>query len=145
MPGLEDELGDVVRKARSGRGLEVADLARQVGLSETDLKGVEVYTRHPDETQVRALARALQLRPDQLWELAEDTWGAPEVPWRIGERYTVEALTNHYPEHCYVIADPEGNCLIVDPGDEADRIIATATSAGRRPHAILITQRGGIS
>jgi glyoxylase-like metal-dependent hydrolase (beta-lactamase superfamily II) len=136
---LEDELGDVVRKARSGLGIEPAELAQQVGLSEADLKDVEAYRHRPDEAQVRRLAQALHLRPDQLWDLAAETWSAPEVPWQIGETYTMDRLTNHYPEHCYVVADRDGNCLIVDPGAEAERIVETATRDGRRPAGILIT------
>ena len=137
MPGLEDELGDVVRKARSGLGISVEDLAKQVGMAEDDLKGVEVYTRHPDEPQVRRLAEALKLRADQLWDLAQDNWSAPDGPWTIGNAYTVERLTNHYPEHCYVISDDAGHCLIVDPGAEPERIVAAVQ--GKTPEAILIT------
>ncbi len=146
MPGLEDELGDVVRKARSGQGISVEELAKQVGMSETDLKGVEVYTRHPDEPQVRALAQALQLRPDQLWDLAEDIWSAPDGPWTIGDALTVDRITNHYPEHCYIVTDRDGHCLIVDPGAEEDRIIEAVrrpitgvAPQGRAPRGILIT------
>lgn len=138
MPGLEDELGDIVRKARSGLGLKMADVAQRAGLAERELKSLEVYTFHPNETQVRALAEVLQLRPDRLWEIAQESWSAPEVPWSIGP-LTVDCLTNDYPEHCYVVTAPDGACLIVDPGDEAERVVATATQAGRRPAAILIT------
>lgn len=141
MPGLEDEFGDVVRKARSGLGLELADLAAQVGLSEKELKSVEVYTGHPDEDHVRRLAQALKLRPDQLWALAQESWSAPEVPWTVGDEFTIDRLTNDYPEHCYVVTARSGECLIVDPGEQAERIVSTATQDGRRPVAILITHR----
>ncbi len=141
MPGLEDELGDVVKKARSGLGLSMADLAAQSGVTERDIQGVEVYTAHPGAAEVRRLAQALGLRPDQLWELAEDSWSAPDVPWEIGATFTVDCLTNDYPEHCYVVTAPSGECLIVDPGDEAERVLQTATRDGRRPVAILITHR----
>jgi hydroxyacylglutathione hydrolase len=143
MPGLEDELGDVVKKARTGKGLSVADLAARSGLSEGDLAGVEVYTFHPDEAAVRRLAAALALRPDALWALAEDSWSAPDVPWTIGPSYTVDCLTNDYPEHCYVVTAPDASCLIVDPGAEPERVVATATRSGRRPAGILITHRHG--
>jgi len=139
MPGLEDELGDVVRKARGGLGISLADLSQQVGISEADLKGVEVYTRHPDEAHVRRLAQSLQLRPDQLWDLAEDSWSAPEAPWTIGSGLTIDCLTNHYPEHCYIVVDRDNRCLIVDPGDEPERIIAATVGAGRVAQGILIT------
>jgi hydroxyacylglutathione hydrolase len=142
MPGLEDELGDIVRKARSGRGLEVADLAQRAGLAERELKALEVYTFRPNEAQVRALAQALGLRADQLWEIARESWSAPEVPWTVGDAFTIDCLTNDYPEHCYVVTARDSRiCLIVDPGDEADRVVATATKEGRRPAAILVTHR----
>ncbi|HEU5317751.1 MAG TPA: MBL fold metallo-hydrolase [Chloroflexota bacterium] len=141
MPGLEDELGDVVKKARAGRGMELGQLAERAGLTEREAKALEVYTFTPNERQVRALAAALGLRADQLWSLAQDSWSAPDVPRRIGERYTVEWLTNHYPEHCYVVSAPDGTCLVIDPGAEPEPIIATATLGGRRVEAILITHR----
>ena len=62
MPGLEDEFGDVVRKARAGLDISVEDLAARTGLSERDVKSIEVYTGHPDEAHVRRLAEALGLR-----------------------------------------------------------------------------------
>jgi glyoxylase-like metal-dependent hydrolase (beta-lactamase superfamily II) len=141
MPGLEDELGDVVKKARAGRGMEQAHLAERAGLTERELKALEVYTFTPTEKQVRALAVELALRGDQLWALAQDSWSAPDVPRRIGQRYSVEWLTNHYPEHCYVVTAGDGECVIVDPGAEPDPIVNTATRHGRRAVAILITHR----
>ena len=139
MAGLEDELGDIVRKARSGLGIEVPQLAHAAGLSERELKGLEVYTFRPSEQQVRALAAALQLGPDQLWQVADEAWSAPDVPWSIGDAYTIECLTNEYPEHCYVVTARSGECLVVDPGAQPERIIEAATREGRRPVGILIT------
>ena len=141
MPGLEDELGDIVRKARSGLGIEVPQLAQSAGLTERELKGLEVYTFRPSEQQVRALAAALQLGADQLWEIANEAWSAPEVPWSIGDGYTIDCLTNEYPEHCYVVTARSGECLVVDPGAEAERVVAEAKRDGRRPVGILITHR----
>lgn len=37
MNALEDEFGDVIRKARSGLGLEVASVAAACGLTERDV------------------------------------------------------------------------------------------------------------
>jgi hydroxyacylglutathione hydrolase len=99
MPGLEDELGDIVRKARSGLGIEVGALAQQVGLSERELKALEVYTFRPNEQQTRALAQALHLRAEQLLAIAQESWSAPDVPWAVGQEFTIDCLTNDYPEH----------------------------------------------
>ena len=141
MPGLEDEFGDVVRKARAGLDISVEDLAARTGLSERDVKSIEVYTGHPDEAQVRRLAEALGLRPDPLWALAQDSWSAPEPGWALGGAYAIERLTNDYPEHCYVVIAPSGECLVVDPGAQPERILETATRDGRQPLVILITHR----
>ena len=91
MPELEDELGDVVKKARAGLGLSLATLAERSGLTESELQAIEVYTGHPDEAAVRRLAEALQLRPEPLWELAQDSWSAPDVPWSVGPDVTSSA------------------------------------------------------
>ena len=35
--GLEDEFGDVIRKARTGTGLELADVSAMTGIPDRDL------------------------------------------------------------------------------------------------------------
>jgi hydroxyacylglutathione hydrolase len=141
VPGLEDELGDVVKKARTGLGLSLEQLAAQAAIPEASLRGVEVYTTQPGEAEVRRLAAALRLRPDQLWALAQGSWSPPEPPWKIGSEFTIDCLTNSYPEHCYVVASRAGECLIVDPGEEPERVVQVATRDGRSPVAILVTHR----
>jgi len=45
-----------------------------------------------------------------------------------------------FQENCYLVADPETDAMaIVDPGSEADRIIAEVEATGRKPQAIWIT------
>jgi glyoxylase-like metal-dependent hydrolase (beta-lactamase superfamily II) len=45
-----------------------------------------------------------------------------------------------FQENCYLVADPDSDALaIVDPGSEADRIIAEVEATGRKPQAIWIT------
>ena len=88
-----------------------------------------------------AWRRRSQLRPEPLWELAQDSWSAPDVPWTVGPDVTIERLTNHYPEHCYILSLPSGETLIVDPGAEPERVLQAATRDGRRPLGILVTHR----
>ena len=45
-----------------------------------------------------------------------------------------------FQENCYLVSDPDSDALaIVDPGSDADRIIAEVESTGRTPQAIWIT------
>lgn len=41
--------------------------------------------------------------------------------------------------NCYIIEESGGQCLIVDPGEEAERIIQIVDGAGLKPIAILLT------
>lgn len=42
--------------------------------------------------------------------------------------------------NCYIVSDDEGECVIVDPGqDAADRVRSEISQAGLRPRAVLLT------
>ncbi|MCM3637414.1 MBL fold metallo-hydrolase [Sporosarcina luteola] len=41
--------------------------------------------------------------------------------------------------NCYVVYSREGECLVIDPGEEGDRIIAEIEKANGKPLAILLT------
>jgi hydroxyacylglutathione hydrolase len=53
----------------------------------------------------------------------------------------VEQITvGPFQENCYLVSDPDSDSMvIVDPGDEADRIIAAVERSGKTPEAIWIT------
>lgn len=53
----------------------------------------------------------------------------------------IEQITvGPFQENCYLVSDPDSNSLaIVDPGDEAERIIAAVERTGKTPEAIWIT------
>ena len=45
-----------------------------------------------------------------------------------------------FQENCYLVSDPDSDAIaIVDPGSEADRIVAAVEKTGRTPQAIWIT------
>lgn len=137
---LEDEFGDVIRKARSGLGLEIAEVAARTGIAERDVRAMEVYTRRPSDAEADALASTLGLRAPALKALADDAIVAPDGPWSAGG-LTIHRVTTHYPSHCYVAVAPSGACAIIDPGDDGivGEVAAYATGGRRRPVAILVT------
>ncbi len=113
---LEDEFGDVVGKARRGLGLSVDQLAVAAGLPAETVAAFEGYRRDPDREQSRALAVSLGLRPDQLWELAEEAW-LPEPPSPdLGGGVRVDSL--YLPTDrvwTYLLGDLDA-CLAIDCG-----------------------------
>lgn len=52
---------------------------------------------------------------------------------------TSRIVTGSLEENCYVVADPSGNALIIDPGDDAGRILAHLAAGELKPLAVLIT------
>ena len=54
---------------------------------------------------------------------------------------SVSGLTvGAFQENCYLVAEPAGNrCIIIDPGDEPERIIAAVERSGADPEAIWLT------
>src|SRR5438132_11534930 len=53
---LEDDFCDIVKKARTGQGLSVADVARTTGLPAGDLMVLERGGRSPTKAEVRTIA-----------------------------------------------------------------------------------------
>lgn len=48
--------------------------------------------------------------------------------------------TGRWREHCYVVRHaPSGDCLVVDPGDDADTIAAVATEEGGHVRGVVLT------
>ena len=137
---LEDEFGDVIRKARTGLGLEITDISARTGIPEREVRSMEVYTRRPTADEAGALAVALDLRASALIALANEAIEASDGPWTTGD-LTVHRITTHYPSHCYVIVAPSGTCAIIDPGDDeiVDEVATYATGGRRHPVAILVT------
>ena len=58
---LEDELGDILGKARDGKGWTQADLAKSAGMSVGDIARIENYEWVPEEKVVFKIANALDL------------------------------------------------------------------------------------
>jgi len=57
-----------------------------------------------------------------------------------GKRIDVGCLTvGPFMENCFIVSDGSGNALIVDPGDEAERIIAEIDGKDLKPLALLAT------
>ena len=63
---LEDELGDILGKARNGKGWSQTDLANAVGMASGDIALIENYKWTPEEKDVLRIANALSLHGPSL-------------------------------------------------------------------------------
>ena len=171
----EADPGGAVRALREQRGLTIASLARQVGISAAAISQIESGAVHPSVMTLRRLAAALAVPVFRLF-LPADTAAASVV--RRGERKTLglaraeahyELLTPSLQGQLEVmeismnpgqasapgrISHPGEECLVVTSGhgelELGDNVIDmhtgdAATFQGNIPHRLRNTGRGRLT
>ncbi|MEW6544684.1 MAG: MBL fold metallo-hydrolase [Nitrospirota bacterium] len=118
---LEDDFCDIVKKARTGQGLSVGDLAQRTGLQAGDLTVLERGGRLPTRSEVQALASALGLRSESLAKIVEG-WTPAPVPEATGEVTTVHGSVGGYAVKGYVLHDG-GEAVFVDTAYNAEAML----------------------
>ncbi|MHB9035856.1 MAG: MBL fold metallo-hydrolase [Armatimonadota bacterium] len=142
MSSLEDEIGDIIAKARIGIGRTTAQLAEATHVSVRDIESIENYKLHPAPELVDRLAKALSLDPIKLTGIAEDGW-KPDPVDMSRDGFTVERVEvpyGEYAENCYVIELAEsGIAAVVDPGGVSDQIVQLLADRQLKLEMILVT------
>lgn len=134
---LEDELSDILKKARNGQQRSVAEVARASGLSEVELSGLERGQSPRSCEQVRAVARALGLRAEPLTQ-AVDGWMPQARPSSISHVETLLGSIGGYEVKGYIIHD-RGEAVIVDTAYNAEAMLKTLAERRLRLRAICLT------
>ena len=134
---LEDELSDIIKKARMGQQRSVADVARTAGLPEADLAGLERGQPARNREQVQAVGRALGLRADQLAHVAEG-WTPEALPASTPHVDTILGSIGGYEVKGYIVHD-RGEAVIVDTGYNADAMLEMLSKRALRLRAICLT------
>lgn len=144
---LEDEFGDIIAKARSGRGLSVEDLGAQTGIPARHLRLLENYQEVPTDDQVGALARALGLNESKLLASARGQYNpAPLDPARLPGIFDIVGYIGNYAVHAYLIAcQKTGRAAVIDTANhpagvyEAAQKLKWDREPGWRLDAVLVT------
>ena len=142
---LEDEFGDIIGKARRGKGLSLEETAAHASLDPTVLARMEKYEVKPNQEQAKSLASLLGLHPGRLWTIAQDGYSAPsEAVTAFADRdgrFVVRILPGEPGQaHCYLAIDQHHEQLfIIDPGIAFPRIATALEAASLKPSKILLT------
>lgn len=134
---LEDELSDIIKKARTGQQRSVADVARAAGLPEADLAGLERGQPARNREQVQAVGRALGLRADQLAQVAEG-WTPEALPSSTPHVETILGSIGGYEVKGYIVHD-RGEAVIVDTAYNPNAMLETLAKRKLRLRAICLT------
>ncbi|TKB93291.1 MAG: MBL fold metallo-hydrolase [Nitrospira sp.] len=134
---LEDDFCDILKKARTGQGLSVGDVARMTGLPGGDITALERGDQPRDHAEVRALAKALGLRAEPLEQIAIDKWepvAQRTPPWVE----MVQGSISGYGVQGYIVHD-EGEALLVDTAYNAHAMLDMLRRLGVRLVGICLT------
>ena len=138
---LEDELGDILQKARDGKDWSSDDLVRATGIAAEDIQRIESYDLTPSDANVLKLAKALDLDGPALINIAQEKW-LPKEP-AIDPDFDLVCMNvfmGEYPVNCYLLrCNATGETAVVDTGANPKTIIGKAREMGVRPSMILLT------
>ena len=138
---LEDELGDILQKARDGKAWSQDDLVRETDLPKDDIQRIESYQLTPEDSVVLKLAKALDLDGPTLIDSAQERW-IPKEP-AVDPDFDLVCLSvfmGEYPVNCYLLrCKATGETAVVDTGANPKTIINKAREMGVRPNMILLT------
>lgn len=126
---LEDEGGDVLKKARFGHGLSLEDAAQIAGVSPRDLEAVESLAQ-PVTAAYRPLATALGLREEPLLAMAQEE-GVDEPLLSHVHRFKTPWGSFTY------LVEGEGGAYLFDPA--VPPAVVKKVLGERRIRALFIT------
>jgi len=134
---LEDELSDIIKKARMGQQRSVADVARASGLPEVELTELERGQVPRHREQVRAVAQALGLKAEPL-EQVVDGWIPDALPASTAHVETVLGLIGGYEVKGYVVHD-RGDAIVIDTAYNPGAMLDLLARRNLRLRAICLT------
>jgi hydroxyacylglutathione hydrolase len=150
---LEDELGDIIEKARDGKRWSQFDLAESMGMTLEDIIRIENYEWTPDKKVIFKMANALNLHGPCLAAIADSKW-RPKRETHESDKFDVISLNvfmGSYPVKCYLLICRETRATaIIDTGANPEVIIKKTRELAVKPEMVLLTHThpdhaGGLS
>ena len=138
---LEDELGDILQKARDGKAWSRNDLVRATNLVADDIQRIESYDLTPGDSDVLKLSRVLDLDGPALIDIAQERW-MPNQPASDPDfdLICLNVFMGEYPVNCYLLrCKVTGETAVVDTGANPKTIINKVREMDVSPCMILLT------
>ena len=139
---LEDELGDILEKARDGKGWSQEDLSKSTGIVLEDIVRIENYEWIPEERVIFKIAHVLDLHGPSLIAIAKDKWFPKKITPDPGhfDIVCLNVFMGNYPVKCYLLTcRVTRSTAIIDTGANPEAIIQKIRSLNVNPKMILLT------
>jgi len=137
---LEDTFGDIVGKARWGKGFSINTLARRAGIPPEKIASLEEGGL-PEPGEIERLALALGLDSDRLHAIAEERWEPGPMPAWAAERIrSIQGFIGTYPVWGYLFFDrTTREAALIDTAYNPRGVLDTLKREGLRLALILLT------
>ena len=153
MAQLEDELGDILGKARDGKSWSKNDLSQSANIALEDIRRMENCELIPKEAVLQKLASVLDLHGPSLSDIANNAWAPEETTPDPGpfDLVCLDVFMGAYPVKCYLLICRETRkTAIIDTGANPESIIKKTRELNVKPSKILLTHShpdhaGGLS
>jgi hydroxyacylglutathione hydrolase len=137
-PMLEDEIGDILRKAKAGLHVDDDALAKAAGVEAADVQAWTGGKRAPSEDQARALAPLLRLDPGKLADAAAARY-EPHVALPANVRHHPH---DPHPSNGYLFFLEDGRtAALIDPAGYPKTILDAIAAGPYALRYILITHK----
>ncbi len=138
---LEDNLGDILQKARSGKGFSLSELESQTGIPEKKLQCFEEETEIPKRDQLEALAHCLSLHKERLRDILSEKWAPKPFPKEaLREIIILKGYLGAYEVKGYMLMDPEQKeALLIDTAYNPDLVLNTLSEKKLSLKGVLLT------
>jgi glyoxylase-like metal-dependent hydrolase (beta-lactamase superfamily II) len=135
---LEDQFGDIFRKAKQGLGVSDQELARVTGISAAELAAWAKGKGTPDDAQARAVAAPLGLDPGKLADAAAERWH-PDAALPANVRHHPH---DPHPSNGYLFFLEDGKtAALIDPAGYPATILRAIAEGPYALRYILITHK----
>ncbi|MBI2106837.1 MBL fold metallo-hydrolase [Candidatus Woesearchaeota archaeon] len=139
---LEDEFGDIIKKARNGLKISLNDLALKTGINEKDISLMESYKLRPTKEQITKLSKFLGLNGKKLINIFN--W-EPKKSKLESNSIKVIKMENDY--HGYLVNSYiviKGiNALLIDTGANPQNASHKLKELNIKLNGILLTHGHG--
>jgi hydroxyacylglutathione hydrolase len=135
---LEDEFGDILRKAMLGTGIDANSLAKATGIDATVIAGWAQIRGRADDAQARAIAPLLGLEPGRFADSAAERW-YPQTPETPEVRRHPQ---DPHPSNGYVFfLDGGKRSALVDPAGIPANLLRVLREGAYHLQYVLITHK----
>jgi hydroxyacylglutathione hydrolase len=133
---LEDLFEDIIGKAQRGLKLSDDEVAAKSGLAPSTLN--RLRTGSGTRAEVDALARALELKPEALWQSFQRSWEPEAVNVDGLEQVNTDMLG--FTVNTYLVWDPSSrSCALFDAGIEPAVLFSIRDRRDLKVESIFIT------